>query len=142
MADYSSRLHFQINWGGAKGAFTKVAGLMFPAEAIGRFKQSGFEHFISSIKGQTRSSRIVLGPGVMYANSAFLKWLNTEKWNVAGRKDLTISLLNEKNESVMSWKVKKASPKKVTPKPLKAAGNEVAIESIELAHEEIRIDIK
>jgi phage tail-like protein len=49
-------------------------------------------------------------------------------------------LLNEKHEPVMVWKVLQAWPVKVEGPSLKATGNEVAVESIELAHEGLRIE--
>jgi phage tail-like protein len=50
------------------------------------------------------------------------------------------SLLNEKHEPVMSWKVSRAFPVKVEGPQLKAMGNEVAIESIEIAHEGLAVE--
>jgi phage tail-like protein len=44
-------------------------------------------------------------------------------------------LLNESHEPVVVWKIKNAWPVKVQSTDLKADGNEVAIESIEIAHE-------
>jgi phage tail-like protein len=43
--------------------------------------------------------------------------------------------LNEEHEPVIVWKVKNAWPSKVQSTDLKADGNEVAIESMELIHE-------
>jgi phage tail-like protein len=48
-------------------------------------------------------------------------------------------LLNENHEPVVVWKVKNAWPSKVTPTDLKADGNDVAIESLELVHEGLTI---
>ncbi len=48
---------------------------------------------------------------------------------------MTISLLNEKHEPVMVWKARNAFPAKVAGTDLKSDGNNVAIESMEIAHE-------
>ena len=53
---------------------------------------------------------------------------------------MTIKLLNEQHAPVMTWKVKNAWPLKVEGPSLKADGNEVAIESIELAHEGVTVE--
>jgi len=42
----------------------------------------------------------------------------------------------------MTWKLANAWPTKVSSSDLNAAGNEVAVESIELAHEGLTIDNK
>jgi phage tail-like protein len=49
-------------------------------------------------------------------------------------------LLNEEHEPVMVWKVNNAWPSKITSPDMKATGNEVAIEQIEIAHEGITIE--
>ena len=59
--------------------------------------------------------------------------------NKVERRDITISLLNEKHEPVITWRVHNAFPVKVQASDLKADGNEVAIETLELAHEGLDI---
>ena len=56
------------------------------------------------------------------------------------RRDLIISLLNEEHDPVMNWKIKNAFPLKVQATDLKADGNEIAIETLELAHEGIEME--
>jgi len=85
--------------------------------------------------GLHKYNNITLKRGVMKGDNEFFKWLNTVKLNTIERRDLTISLLNEKHEAVMVWKAHNAFPVKVEGPGLKASGNEVAIESIEIAHE-------
>jgi phage tail-like protein len=60
--------------------------------------------------------------------------------NTIKRKAITISLLDENQKPTMVWKVKNAFPVKVTGTDLKAEGNEVAIECIEIAHEGFEIE--
>jgi phage tail-like protein len=50
-----------------------------------------------------------------------------------------ISLLNENHDPVMVWKVHNAFPVKCEGPQLKASTNEVAIESIEVAHEGLEL---
>ncbi len=65
--------------------------------------------------------------------------LFTVQLNTIERRYITISLLNEEHEPVVTWKVKNAWPTKVQSTDLKADGNEVAIESMELVHEGLSI---
>jgi phage tail-like protein len=53
--------------------------------------------------------------------------------------DIVVSLLNEEHMPVMVWKAHNAFPVKVEGPGLKASGNEVAIESIEIAHEGLEL---
>jgi phage tail-like protein len=48
-------------------------------------------------------------------------------------------LLNESHAPVITWKAEGAFPVKVQASDLKSDGNEVAIETIELAHEGLNI---
>ena len=90
--------------------------------------------------GLRKYNNITLKRGVIKADSYFFKWLSTVKLNTIERRDITISLLNESHDPVMVWKVLNAFPVKVEGPQLKAAGNEVAIESIEVAHEGLEVD--
>ena len=73
-------------------------------------------------------------------DNEFYQWWNTIKLNTIERRDITISLLNQEGEPVVTWNVKNAWPVKVQSTDLKADGSEVAIESIELAHEGLTIN--
>ena len=63
----------------------------------------------------------------------------TIKLNTVERRNLIISLLDQDHNPVMVWKVSNAFPVKVEGPQLKAAANEVAIESIEIAHEGLEL---
>ena len=85
-------------------------------------------------------SNITLKRGVFKGDNEFYNWLNTISLNTVDRRDLTISLLNEKHEPVVVWKVHNAFPLKVQSTDLKADGSEVAIEQLDLAHEGLTIE--
>jgi phage tail-like protein len=90
--------------------------------------------------GLRKYSNITLKRGVIKSDNDFFKWLSTVAMNTVERRDLTISLLDEAHKPVMTWKVHHAFPVKVEGPQLKAAGNEVAIETIELAHEGLVVE--
>ena len=73
------------------------------------------------------------------SDNEYYAWWNTVKLNTIERRDITIKLLDEEHNPVAIWKVKNAWPTKVQSTDLKADGNEVAIESIELVHEGLSI---
>ena len=62
--------------------------------------------------------------------------METER--VEGRRDVTITLLNEKHEPVAVWTAARCFPVKVTAPDLKSDANEVAIEAIEVVHEGLK----
>lgn len=141
MAEYPLPVfHFRVKWGGEEVAFAEVAGLNMEKQIIEY--RDGNSPVYSTLKmpGIPKYANITMKRGVVAKNVKFFEWINTTKLNKVERKDLTISLLNENHEPVMTWKVVNAFPVKVDGPALKATGNEVAIESIEIAHEGLTIE--
>lgn len=131
--------HFTVQWGGERIGFSEVTGLTQENQAI-EYRDGSFPEY-SSIKmpGLRKFTNVVLKRGIVAGDNDFIKWLLTVKLNTVERRDLVISLLNEEHVPVMTWKVQRAFPVKVEGPQLKASGNEVAIESIELAHEGLEV---
>ena len=77
--------------------------------------------------------------GTVQGDNEFYDWWNTVALNTVERRDVTISLLNEEHAPVTVWKLKNAWAKKIVSTDLKADGNEVAIEAVELACDSISI---
>ncbi|MFD2163339.1 phage tail protein [Paradesertivirga mongoliensis] len=140
MATYPlPKFHFLVQWGGTRIGFSEVTGLDIQLEPI-EYREGSSPQF-SKIKmpGLQKFSNITLKRGTISDDKEFYTWMKTVKMNTIERRDLTISLLNENHEPVISWKVMNAFPIKVQASDLKADGNEVAIETIELAHEGLDI---
>ncbi len=140
MAQYPiSKFHFQVEWGGAKIGFTEVTGLEVSTEVIEYRDGASPEYHKIKMPGMQKFSNITLKRGTFKGDNDFYNWWNTVALNTIERRDVVISLLNENHEPVVVWKVKNVWPVKVQSTDLKADGNEVAIETIELAHEGLTI---
>jgi len=131
--------HFTVEWGGSRAGFSEVGGLTQENQAIEYRDGSLPEYSVMKMPGLRKFTNVTLKRGVVKGDNDFFNWLNTVKLNTVDRRDLVVSLLNEEHAPVMVWKVKKAFPVKVEGPALKATGNEVAIESIELAHEGLEL---
>lgn len=142
-ADYPlPKFHFLVEWGGKKIGFTEVSGLDFETEIIEYRHGASPEYIKTKQPGLTKFSNITLKRGTFASDNEFHDWWNQTKFFQEGgstgsmyRRDITISLLNENHEPIVVWKVKNAFPTKIQSTDLKADGNEVAIESVELVHE-------
>jgi phage tail-like protein len=140
MADYPlPKFHFQVQWGGARIGFTEVTGLDIQVEPIEYREGSSPEYSKVKMPGMHKFSNLTLKRGTIQSDSDFYKWVNTISLTVSERRDIIISLLNESHEPVMTWKAKNSFPIKVQASDLKSDGNEVAIETLELAHEGLNI---
>lgn len=136
MANYPRpAFHFQVTLGSEKVEFSEVSGLTQEVQLIEYRNGASPDYSTIKMPGLHKYNNITLKKGVMDNDNKFFDWLNTVKLNTITRKDITISLLNEEHKPVMTWSAVKAWPVKVEGPSLKANGNEVAIESIELAHE-------
>jgi phage tail-like protein len=140
MANYPlPKFHFQVEWGGARIGFTEVTGLKVTTEVIEYREGASPEYSKQKMPGMQKYDNITLKRGTFAADNEFFAWWNTVALNTIERRDLTISLLNEAHEPVVVWKVKSAWPVNVQSTDLKSDGNEVAIETIEIAHEGLTI---
>ena len=129
------KFHFQVKWDDTELAFQEVSGLDIETEPLEY--RAGNSKVFSKLKmpGMIKSGNITMKKGVFIQDNAIFDWFNEIKMNTIKRKAITISLLDESQAPTMVWKVQNAFPVKVQSTDLKAEGNEVAIESIEIAHE-------
>jgi len=133
------KFHFKVEWGGSKIGFTEVSGLEVSIETIEYRDGASPEYHKMKMPGMQSFSNITMKRGIFQGDNDFYEWWNTVALNKIERRDVTIALLNEAHEPVVVWKVKNAWPVKVQSAELSSTGNEVAIETIELAHEGLTI---
>lgn len=133
------KFHFQVEWGGSNISFSEVTGLEVETEIIEYNHGAHPEYHSIKMPGRQKFSNITLKRGTFKADNQFYDWWKTKALNTIDRRDMTISLLNESHEPVVVWKVKNAWPTKVQSTDLKADGNEVAVETLEIAHEGLTI---
>ena len=140
MAQYPiSKIHFQVDWGGTKIGFTEVTGLDVSTDVIEYRDGVSPEFHKIKMPGLQKFSNITLKRGTFKGDNDFYKWWNTIALNTVERRDLTISLLDENHDPVVVWKIKNGFVVNLKSTDLKADGNEVAIETIEIAHEGLTI---
>lgn len=134
-----SKFHFSVEWGGTTIGFTEVSGLDVETEVIEYRQGASPEYSKIKMPGMQKFSNITLKRGTFRSDNEYYEWWNSIQLNQVLRRDITISLLDETHSPVVVWKVRNSWPTKITSTDLKADGNEVAIESIELAHEGLSI---
>ena len=136
MVDYPlPKFHFEADWGGTRIGFTEISGLDVETEVIEYREGASREYSKQKIPGMQKFSNITMKRGVFATDNEYFDWWNTVALNTIERRDITVRLLNEAHEPVMVWKVKNAWPTKIASTDLKADGNEIAVETLEVAHE-------
>jgi phage tail-like protein len=129
------KFHFIVEWGGTRIGFTEASGLDRQIDVIEYREGASKEYHKIKMPGLQKFSNVTLKRGTFKGDNQFWDWLNTVQLNTIERRDLTIKLLNENHEPVVTWQIKQSWPVKIQSTDLKADGNEVAIETLELAHE-------
>ncbi|MDD5033805.1 MAG: phage tail protein [Methylococcaceae bacterium] len=119
--------------------FQEVSGLDTETQAIEY--RAGNSKVFSTIKmpGIKKFGNITLKKGVFVKDNKFWDWYSQIKLNTIKRSSVTIKLLDEEGNPTMTWKLINAWPTKITGTDLKSDGNEVAVETLELAHEGLEI---
>ena len=134
------KFHFQVKWDSEVMSFQEVSGLDVEAQQI-EYRHGDSKEF-STIKmpGIKKFGNITMKKGIFKSDNKFWAWFVKIKMNTIKRLPVTISLLDEGGAPTMVWTLANAWPAKITGTDLKSDGNEVAIESIEVAHEGLTID--
>ena len=91
------------------------------------------------LPGLTKYSNVTLKRGITGRTDLF-EWWKSVRDGQLQRRNVTITLLDEQRQAVFRWLLRNAFPVKVEAPTLNATGNEVAIETLELAHEGLEIE--
>ena len=130
---------FAVEIGGLNtGFFKSVGGLKVETEVI-EYKEGGDAGAIRKLPGITRYANIRLTRGFTGDRTLYDWFTNVQKPNpikVNGR----IIMFDRHGVRVAAWKFSNGFPVKWEGPDFDASGNEVAIETIEIAHEGLSID--
>jgi len=91
------------------------------------------------LPGRVEYGRVVLRRGFAGDATLFQWWQEIAQGNLSRRK-VGIVLLDEQRQEVARWRLRRAWPSKYVGPDLSGLGNEVAIETLELAHEGIELE--
>ncbi len=91
------------------------------------------------LPGLAKYPNVTLKRGITGSTDLFEWWKSVRDGQVV-RRNVTITLLDEQRQAVYRWLLRNAWPVKIEGPTLNASGNEVAIETLELAHEGLEIE--
>ena len=135
------KFRFTVDWGtiAQNIAFQEVSGLEAETQII-EYRASKSAQ-VSTIKmpGIAKYGNVTMKRGIFVKDNSFWNWYNQIKMNTIKRQTVTIKLLDESGKPTMVWTLTNAWPTKITGTDLKSDGNEVAVDTIEIAHEGLTI---
>ena len=117
--------------------FRSVSGLSLEIEVV-EFREGGTNE-TRKLPGRTKYPNIVLKQGFFGPASDFQKWAFRIAAGVPEPKNATVVISDHKQQILARYSVARAWPTKWTGPDFDASGNEVAIETIEIAHEGLRL---
>ncbi len=137
-------LHFSVDFGGQTGlSFSEVSGLTAEVEVVEY--RGGFDPnpFVGKQPGLKKAGNVTLKRGIMDKAAAAVLYERYAQAQTAAftREEVTISLLNSTRGIAMTWTLTQAWPVKIEGPGLKSTGTDVAIESVELACEAIKVTV-
>ncbi|MCF0184899.1 MAG: phage tail protein [Bacteroidaceae bacterium] len=138
MAEYPlTGFHFTVKWSDddQNVNFSEVLGLNVQTTPIEY--RAGTDQTFAPLKmpGLKKYNNVTLKRGSMSKDNGFFDWFNTIANNTVTRREVIISLLDEKHDPVITWTLINAFPIKYDAGNMNASKGEVLIESVELAYE-------
>lgn len=138
------KFYFLVQFGNLKTMirFQEVSGLDTEAQVIEYRHQDSPVFSTIKMPGIAKLSNVTMKKGVFKNDNTFWDWYNKIKMNTIDREIVTIQLLDETENPVMTWTLNNAFPTKITGTDLKSDGNEVAIETMEISYDGLKIENK
>jgi phage tail-like protein len=121
-------------------AFSEVSGLTAEGDSVDYREGTDKANNVRKLVGLRKFANITLKRGYTRNNKLWLWYANIAN-GTQDRRDGTITLLDEARTAVLRWRLRAAWVNKIEGPALKASGNDVALESVELCHEGLSIEL-
>lgn len=121
--------------------FSEVSGLSAEGDSTEYREGNEAENHVRKLTGLRKYSNLTFKRGFTRDDTLWRWYVNIAN-GVPDRRNGSIVLLNEKHEPVMRWNFENAWINKIEGPSFKATGNDVAIESMELVHEKLTLELE
>lgn len=128
------RFRYKVEIDGLEaGGFSEVTGFDASIDVI-EYREGDMVQTPMKIPGLKKYGNITLKQGLATSRVLY-DWIITGVNGAVDRKTITITLLDEEEAPAASWQVINAWPLKYTAPDFNATSSEIAIETLEIAHE-------
>ena len=135
------KFRFEVDLGTElKGVgFQEVSGMDVENQVIEYRKSNSPLFSTEKMPGLVKYGNVTMKRGIFVNDNVFWDWHAEIKMNLIKRRTVLIKLLDEAGNVTMQWQLDNAWPTKISSTDLKSEGNEVAIDTLEIAHEQLTI---
>ena len=134
------KFYFSVQLGeDCSASFQEVTGLNSETQSIEYRHGNSPLFYPIKMPGLGKVGNVTMRKGVFVADSKLWSWYNEIKLNTIKRRTVVISLLDQNGAPKMVWTLNNAWPTKISGADLKSDGNEVAVESVEIAFETLTV---
>lgn len=134
------KFYFSVQLGEDKSvSFQEVDGLNTETQVIEYRHGNSPIFYPIKMPGLGRVGNVTMRKGIFVKDSKLFAWYSEIKLNTIKRRTVVVNLLDEAGNPKMTWTLNNAWPTKITGTDLKSEGNEVAVESVEIAFETLTV---
>lgn len=120
--------------------FSEFSGLQAEVEVFD-YQEGGCNDFVHKLPGRVKFTNITLKRGVAYTDELW-RWFEDVINGKVKRQDVSVVIYNANHKEVKRWNFSRAYPVKWVGPAFKASENAISIETLELAHEGMRVSKK
>jgi phage tail-like protein len=134
MPDFALALRFRVSIDGygSLGSWSKCDGLTVEYEVL-EYQEGGQNDYIHRLPGRCKYQNVKLTRPLDKSSAGVASWVAGQRKKV-DRSNAEIAVLDAAGEVVAQWNLNGAYPVKWTGPTLDATGNQIATETLELAH--------
>jgi phage tail-like protein len=135
------KFYFSVTGMPGNPVFQEVSGLETENQVIEY--RAGNNKIFAPIKmpGLQKVGNVTMKKGIFVTDNALWTWFSSIAMNTIARSTIVVNLLDETGTPRMIWTLNNAFPTKLTGTDMKSDGNEVAVESVEVAYETLAVTI-
>lgn len=133
------KFYFSVTGMPGKPVFQEVTGLESEVQVIEY--RAGNSPIFAPIKmpGLAKVGNVTMKKGIFVTDPNLGTWFSSITMNTIKRCTIVVALLDQTGTPQYKWQLNNAFPVKLSGTDLKTDGNEVAVESIEIAYETMTI---
>jgi phage tail-like protein len=121
-------------------SFSECSGVSGEGEAVDYREGTDRNNSVRKLPGLRTYTNITLKRGITQ-NDELFRWYTNIANGFSDRRNGTVILMNEEHEDVVRWNFENAFVNKYEGATMNASGNEVAVETVELVHEKLTMEI-